>query len=237
LASKVDLKSSGLITVARLRQQVTIKNTKATPIDGPLYVELSGLTPGVILQNQVKGVQNAVSLNGDPLVEIKALGESLAPNETKNITLEFDNQTPQVLSYDPKIVDSAGQQREGSATTGGLVIVSLSRQQVTINNTSGIVLTGPFYLSINGLTPGATLNNSTAKNPSNSAPMIGLPIESLAVGAKTTVLLEFLNPTPNALNFTPDLVQGVLAKPQIKVLKKIQKIKQIKNVKKIKEQR
>ncbi len=148
------------------------------------------------------------------------MGETFEPGESITLNLEFDNQTPQVLSFEPLLVTASGQPQAGAVTLGGLVTVNLSRQQVTITNTTALTQSGPLYLSINDLTIGATLNNSTAINPSNNAPMIGLLAASLDPGSTTTVLLEFVNPTPQVLSFTPELVQGANSKPRLNGIKK-----------------
>jgi outer membrane lipoprotein-sorting protein len=87
-------------------------------------------------------------------------------------------------------------------TPSGLTSVTRTSQTVTVTNTSARTLNGPFYLSAESLTPGASLTNRTT-TASTGAPAVGLTLGSLAAGAQTQVTLQLDNPTLNPLSYTP----------------------------------
>jgi hypothetical protein len=76
---------------------VTITNTSAAALTGPLQFQLGGLTSGVTLDNAT-GVKNGV-----PYV---TLGQSeLAPGQTVTLTTTFSNPAKAVIAYTPQLIN------------------------------------------------------------------------------------------------------------------------------------
>ncbi len=195
LGDQVTITQGGLINTTRIRQQVTITNTTGAVLEGPLYVALADLTPGVTVTTPLAGGESA----GIPLIKILNLDETLEIDAARTITVELENPTPEQISYTPKLVDQGLTEVLATFTLGGTVKVTQNRQAVTIT-TLGATLTGPFYLSVEGLTPGATLLNATTVTPDTAAPAIGFLPTTLETNL--AVVLAFENPTPSPLNFT-----------------------------------
>jgi predicted extracellular nuclease len=77
---------------------------------------------------------------------------------------------------------------------------------VTITNTSGQALNGPFHFRLDGLTSGVTLDNRSGVQA--GAPYVTLSGASLAVGASTTFTVVFNNPGKALINYTATLISG-----------------------------
>ena len=76
---------------------------------------------------------------------------------------------------------------------------------VTITNTSGASLTGPFQLKLNGLSSNISLDNASGAD--GGAPYVTLS-GPLAAGASVSVPLTFSNPNRAAVVYTSTLYQG-----------------------------
>lgn len=77
---------------------------------------------------------------------------------------------------------------------------------VTLTNTSGAPLNGPFQLVFNNLTAGVTLDN--ASGVSGGAPYITLGAASLAAGAQVSVPLTYSNPNQAGIGYTNTVFTG-----------------------------
>jgi lysophospholipase L1-like esterase len=71
---------------------------------------------------------------------------------------------------------------------------------ITLTNTSGATLAGPFHLVFNNLTPGATLDNATGMR--DGAPYIAITGTSIAAGSSITVPLVYSNPDKAPIGYT-----------------------------------
>jgi len=85
-------------------------------------------------------------------------------------------------------------------------------QNVTITNNNATTITGPFNLTVDGLSANATLSNLTGTITVN-APLGGsyitVPGSTLAPGASATVALQFTNPTNAVISYTTRLINAV----------------------------
>ncbi len=83
-------------------------------------------------------------------------------------------------------------------------------QQITITNTSGAALTGPFNLVVSGLPSNITLIHATGATAFNypGSPYITLGSSSLAPGASITVILSFNDPSLRYISYTPTFLVG-----------------------------
>ncbi len=196
LSTGVTLQAGGLTEVRTLRQQITVTNTGATALAGPLYVALDSLTPGATVAPTVGNNTIQVLENGGLL----SSGASTSP-----VTIDFDNPTPNALSYTPQLVDASLNAVNGSVSATGFTQVTARRQQVRVINTSTSTLTGPLFINIQGLTTGALVSNATAVSGTGT-PLVGLTLPTLGPGSETTVLLEFQNPTAAPLTYSLSLV-------------------------------
>lgn len=77
---------------------------------------------------------------------------------------------------------------------------------VTITNTSGQALNGPFHFRVDGLTSGVTLDNRSGEHA--GAPYVTLSGASLAAGGSTTFTVVFNNPGKALINYTATLISG-----------------------------
>ena len=77
---------------------VTITNTSAAALKGPLQFQLQGLTAGVTLDNAT-GLKDGV-----PYV---TLGEAeLAPGQSATLTTTFSNPSRAVIGYTPQLISA-----------------------------------------------------------------------------------------------------------------------------------
>jgi predicted extracellular nuclease len=77
---------------------------------------------------------------------------------------------------------------------------------VTLTNTSGAALTGPFLFQLTNLTPGVTLDNASGMK--DGAPYVAVGNSTLAPGAKVTFGVVFSNPTRGGLTYTAKIFSG-----------------------------
>ncbi len=184
----VELTAGGLVRVDRLRQQVTVSQGQ--------YLGLT-LPPGIEVTSPT------VRSTGTPV--------PLIPISPEPFVIELANSTPNTASYSPTVLDINLGSTNTAITTGGFVSIQRLRQQVTVRNTGTATLAGPFYLTVVGLTPGATLTNGTTQL--GGLPAVGLDLARLDPGSSTVVLLEFENPTVGPLTYTLNLASGALSQP------------------------
>lgn len=71
---------------------------------------------------------------------------------------------------------------------------------ITLTNTGGAALTGPFQLVFDTLTAGVTLDNASGTR--NGAPYVTVAGNALAAGASVTVPLTYTNPGKVAISYT-----------------------------------
>ena len=77
---------------------------------------------------------------------------------------------------------------------------------ITLTNTSGATLAGPFQLVFNNLTGGVTLDNATGMR--DGAPYVTIAATSIAAGASVTVPLAYSNPNKVAIGYTNSIFNG-----------------------------
>ena len=77
---------------------------------------------------------------------------------------------------------------------------------VTLTNTSGAMVNGPFHVRLDSLPAGVTLDNASGAN--NGAPYITVANPSVAAGGKVTVSLVFSNPNKVGIGYTPAIFTG-----------------------------
>jgi hypothetical protein len=196
LDSSVTLSISPLAQKKRFRQTVTITNTSGKTLVGPIYLAVGGLVAGQSA-TQVDLTTARSSVQGSspaPLGELLAIGATLAANATAKVTVEFDNASISALApvYSVLAADLSDITSGTSKAPSALSQKTFARQTITVKNISAGALTGPFYLSTEGLTPGAVLTTQTTTAPAGF-PLVGLVVtgNSLAAGATTSGLLEF----------------------------------------------
>ena len=66
-----------------MKQEITIKNTGRHALTGPVALQVNGLLAGDKLSNA------SGSDDGDPYRDILTSGETLAPNHSLSVTLDF----------------------------------------------------------------------------------------------------------------------------------------------------
>jgi hypothetical protein len=76
-------------------EQLVIQNTSASPLSGPLNLELTGLAPSISLANRTGNA--IVSSPGSPYITVSAV--SLAPGASDTITLDFYDPTFNGITY------------------------------------------------------------------------------------------------------------------------------------------
>ena len=89
----------------------------------------------------------------------------------------------------------------------------LYAQQVTVQNTSSSLLSGPIILVVDGLSANAVLSNSSGVTSSQAplgSPYIVVPgtDSGLAPGASAAVVLQFANPTNAAITYSTRVLNG-----------------------------
>jgi hypothetical protein len=204
LNAKVNFSLSSLSQINLVRQTVTVTNHSGGTLNGPLYLALNNLTSGVTV-SQINGSTSQQLQGLSPLALVLPMGQTLANNAVApGVLLEFRNNTISPLSYGLGVQDGQANDKTSlmGITPSALAVAIRTGQTVTVTNTSSATLNGPFYLSAENLTPGASLSNRTTVVPSG-APAIGLTLSSLAAGAQTKVTLQLNNPTLSPLSYTP----------------------------------
>ncbi len=201
ITNKVQITASGFVQTSRLRQQVTLNNRSGLTWSGPMSLVLDELTPGVRITGKNLGVSN------QSLVLIPALSSGVylrASDPSPVLTLEFDNPTPNLISYTPRLLDQDLLAVEANIVKSGVVSVTRSVQQLTLTNPTSQILKGPLFVGIEGLATGVKLVNTIGQSPTG-IPLVPLSTQDLAGGASQTIALEFENPTPNPLSYTTKL--------------------------------
>lgn len=89
----------------QLIQQVTVRNNGTTPLTGPAWIGLSGLTPGVL----VAGAEFAEGCSlspGTPLVNVNLCsgGSGIPPGGAATLTLRFTSPGNLAVNYTPVVV-------------------------------------------------------------------------------------------------------------------------------------
>lgn len=77
---------------------------------------------------------------------------------------------------------------------------------VTVTNTSGAPLTGPFQFQFSNLSPGVTVDNASGTRV--GVPYITVANASIAPGAKVSFSVVFTNPTRGGITYTPKMLTG-----------------------------
>ncbi len=205
ISDSVNVTTSGLVDTTVVRQQLTVINTSGQDLVGPLYLSLENLTPGVTLKTPTQGTTRA----RDPLILALKPGVILANGlASPGITLEFENPTTNAIVYVARLRDQYLNQVTGQISRGGFINSARVRQQVTVRNTTGSEITGPLYLGIDGLTPGAIVVGAASVAPDTGGVLVALDPINLDAESTVTLLLEFENPTPNPLTYTLRVLQS-----------------------------
>ncbi|WP_395401788.1 hypothetical protein ACHMW6_27855 [Pseudoduganella sp. UC29_106] len=76
---------------------------------------------------------------------------------------------------------------------------------LTVTNTSGVALTGPLQLKLNGLTSGVTLDNASGTDGGMPYITLSAPLNA---GATVNVPLTFTNPSRGLVSYTPAVYKG-----------------------------
>ncbi len=77
---------------------------------------------------------------------------------------------------------------------------------VTITNTSGAAMNGPFHFQLTNLSPGVTLDNATGTKV--GVPYVTINNATIAAGAKVSFPVVFTNPTRGGFTYTPKMFVG-----------------------------
>jgi len=91
----------------RFLQQVTITNTSAAPIIGPISLVLDDLSTNATLLNRT-GTTRRVGRTGSPYIDVPGDG-SLGVGQSVTILLEFDNPSLRSISYSTRVLAGAGE--------------------------------------------------------------------------------------------------------------------------------
>jgi hypothetical protein len=85
-------------------------------------------------------------------------------------------------------------------------------QTVTVTNTTGSALSGPFALALDGLSPAISVYNPAGTTscalPAGSPYVTLNPGTTWAAGQALTILVEYVNPTKAGIIYTPRILQG-----------------------------
>ena len=89
----------------RYAQTVTLTNTSATPISGPISLVLDGLGGDVSLFNAAGSTDALFPPAGDPYVSISS---GLAPGQSISIALQFTDPTRATIGYTTRVLAGPG---------------------------------------------------------------------------------------------------------------------------------
>ncbi|PTY08457.1 alpha-L-arabinofuranosidase [Opitutaceae bacterium EW11] len=89
----------------RVVQSVTIKNSGAAPITGPVYLALDGLSTNTSLANSA-GATSQTTPTGSPYVLVTA--STLAPNASVTVSLQFTVPASGGITYTPRAIVTGG---------------------------------------------------------------------------------------------------------------------------------
>ncbi len=105
VAANVTITRGGFVLDRRTNrfvQQVTIRNTGATPVSGAVAIALDGLSGNATLATAA-GVTSTLTPAGSPLALVNVGADNaLTPGETATVTLEFNNPTRAAITYTPR---------------------------------------------------------------------------------------------------------------------------------------
>jgi hypothetical protein len=105
VSSRIRIKAAALGGDPR-SQFVAIWNTSNTTIDGPLYLVVDGLAPGVTLANASGIVANSPPA-GVPYITVLGADQSIGAGVTKSVVLRFSTSGP-AISYSPRLLAGPG---------------------------------------------------------------------------------------------------------------------------------
>jgi hypothetical protein len=95
-------------TTNRYVQSVTIKNTSANPISGPVSLILQSLSSNATLFNK-NGVTSCSPPSGSPYINVSVGSDGiLSPGESASVTLEFTNPSNKSITYTARVLAGAG---------------------------------------------------------------------------------------------------------------------------------
>lgn len=109
------------------------------------------------------------------------------------------------LNLQPKYVDLAGSIKLTQYSTTLNRATGKYVSSVSVSNTSGAALTGPFQLKLNSLTAGVILDNASGID--GGAPYVTVDT-TLAPGAALSIPLTFSNPAKATIVYAPKFYQG-----------------------------
>ena len=89
-------------------QAITLSNTGANPIPGPIYLVLDSLSANATLPGR-SGLTANVAPLGSPYVQVVGPGASLAPGALVNVALNFANPTRGGITYTTRILSGGNQ--------------------------------------------------------------------------------------------------------------------------------
>jgi len=99
-----------------------------------------------------------------------------------------------------------------ATTASGLVYSRVTQTYsgtVTIKNTGGSAVAGPFQILFTGLPAGVTLVNATGLT--SGTPYLTVPgLSSLSPGQSATVSVQFKDPSNVTIKFTPVIQEGAI---------------------------
>jgi hypothetical protein len=164
--------------------------------------------------------QNAATATGDPDPSIAyspASGSFFAVGTTSVSPTATNTFGDDSCSFNVTVNDTQGFVNAGAnlqVTAGGFRRNSITGryvQSVVIKNVTGSPVAGPIALAMDNLSSNATLFNSVGITgcaaPAGSPIASGTPF-NLAAGASIAITLEFVNPTNQAITYTPRALAG-----------------------------
>ncbi|HWA27910.1 MAG TPA: hypothetical protein VG734_19820 [Lacunisphaera sp.] len=111
VSSRVSIVRGGFLrnrATGRYAQTVTVRNTGATAINGPLSLVLDGLPANAGLY-AASGTTAVVAPLGSPYRDLNAGAEGvLSPGESVSLVLEFTNPSNGAISYSPRVLAGPG---------------------------------------------------------------------------------------------------------------------------------
>lgn len=127
----------------------------------------------------------------------------------------IDDSAARASDHDPVVVSLNLPATIANVTSGfavqrsGLLTNRVTGQKsgtITLTNTSGAAMSGPFQVRFDNLTPGVTLDN--ASGMMGGVPYITLNNTAIAAGAKVTFSVLLTNPTRLNLSYTNSIFRG-----------------------------
>jgi hypothetical protein len=91
----------------RYLQRVTLQNTSGHVLNGPLWLVLDGLTPGVRLRGR-RGVTRSLAPLGSSYVRITPTGDTVAPSNRVSVLLRFINPARRRIRYNARVLAGDG---------------------------------------------------------------------------------------------------------------------------------